>query len=985
MSVLTCLLRIGELVKSAAKSNIDNAHISQPATTAVQIGIVVLLRYWNIKPSAVVGHSSGEIAAAFSAGILDMETCMRIAYHRGALALELKRDFPNLAGGMLAIGASATEAQCLMEKVRDAKVVIACMNGPSLVTASGDRDGILQLQRLAEAEGLFARNLRVEIAYHSHHMENVAGTYRESLGDVKSNLGQEATFYSSTHGKQAGSETLGTAYWVANLTKPVQFTQALHDLCAHEGDAGIDTLIEIGPHSALQAPIQDLLKVNTGWADRFKYLSCLKRGEDASSTILSAVAALVTQGYPVNISHVNLDVSRKVLVDVPSYPWMHKRRYWYESPLSVNHRFKKFPRNDLLGSLVNDVNDLEPRWRNKILLSELPWLRDHKVQSTIVFPFAGYVSIAVQAAYQQASLAGQALTSSTKYNLREVAVHRSLVLTESSDAELSITFKRLREGSRGGLGKWNGFTIYSRTESGAWSEHCRGLITVTTFDALPNVIDGKAALEARASRIKNSIAGMDSVCTTVVDCDLYYSKVSDVGLQFGPSFQGLYAVLAGPDQCIAKYQIPNTAASMPRNFETGHIIHPTALDPCFQSASLALKAADLEFPCIYVPTYVKSMSISHGIPQDPGREFIAYTTARMSESDKESEARYIVTDACSQDNQPVIEINGLISSALPGSERQNPTNTKRDLCFSPQQATCVSLLTTAQYPIVFPPSGQEFEAIEQNRNAERAAFYFAQTALAQLSSHEIQALGGHLKKLYNYLAAKVAQGFEGSIPYQTPDWIRASDVDKAEFLTEVESLSAHGKLVCEIGKNLLAVFQGHVEPLSIMLKDGLLERYYQDSISLHLTNIQCSRWIKELGQQNPQMRILEIGAGTGSATIHVLNALTNEAWAAPRFASLDYTDISTGFFERAKEKFIKWGGLINYRRLDIEHDPIEQGFEPGSYDLVIASEVLHATANMENTMRNVRTLLRTGGKLAIIESTLLTMHNNIVFGTLPGD
>ena len=286
-SVLTCSPRIGELAKPAAKSNIDNAHISQPATTAVQIGIIILLRYWNIKPSAVVGHSSGEIAAAFSAGILDMETCMRIAYHRGELALKLKRDFPHLAGGMLAIGASATEAQRLVEKVRDAKVVIACMNGPSLVTASGDRDGILQLQQLAETEGLFVRNLRVEIAYHSHHMENVAGTYRECLGDVRSNLRQEATFYSSTHGKQASSEALGAAYWVANLTKPVQFTQALHDLCAHEGDAGIDTLIEIGPHSALQAPIQDLLKANTGWADRFKYLSCLKRGEDASSTLLS--------------------------------------------------------------------------------------------------------------------------------------------------------------------------------------------------------------------------------------------------------------------------------------------------------------------------------------------------------------------------------------------------------------------------------------------------------------------------------------------------------------------------------------------------------------------------------------------------------------------------------------------------------------------------------------------------------------------------
>lgn len=106
--------------------------------------------------------------------------------------------------------------------------------------------------------------------------------------------------------------------------------------------------------------------------------------------------------------------------------------------------------------------------------------------------------------------------------------------------------------------------------------------------------------------------------------------------------------------------------------------------------------------------------------------------------------------------------------------------------------------------------------------------------------------------------------------------------------------------------------------------------------------------------------------------------------AAFYFAQTDYTDISPGFFERAKEKFESWGGLVNYRRLDIASDPVEQGFEPGSYDLVIASEVLHATAYMDRTMRNVRTLVKPGGKVVVIETALLTVFHNIVFGKLPG-
>ena len=955
-------------------------------TTAIQIAIVKLLQAWNIKPNAVLGHSSGEIAAAFSAGILDLSTCMRIAYHRGSLALKLKKGFPNLAGGMLAIGASLSETQRLVDNVKNSKVVIACMNGPFLMTVSGDREGIIQVQQMAESEGYFARSLHVDVAYHSHHMDNVAETYRDDLGDVipTTSSGQETTFYSSLHGRHITGKDLTSTYWVANLTNPVQFTQALGDLCAHEKDARIDTLLEIGPHAALQAPIQDLLKANTDWASRFRYLSCLRRQEEARLTLLSAIADLVSRGYPVAISHVNLNESKKVLVDLPSYPWMHKRRHWHESRLSLNHRFRKFARNDLLGVLVDDVNHLEPRWRSKLLLSELPWLRDHRVQSTTVFPFAGYVSIAIQAAYQQAILEGRTVTSSSTYHLREITVHRSLVLSETSEVEISTTLKRQKEGSRGGPSKWSEFTIYSWTESAGWSEHCRGLVTITDDDEQPNVVDGKAALEAKVSRIQDSVAEKEATCKTEVDCDLYYKKIADLGLQFGPNFQGLCAGLAGPDQCIATIEIPNTATSMPRNFESGLIIHPTTLDSCLQSATLALSGVNLQFATLYVPTFVKTMSVSHGISHDPGHELKAYSTARVSQSGKEVGASYIVTDVENKGQQAVIEIDGFISSALSSSDEESRRGSKRGLCYSTQYAMCLDFLTPSQYPAIFSPVAQELQGREQTRMAERAAFYFAQAALAQLSTSDRKRLTGHLRKLHTFLSAKLAQGIESSIPYQRPEWLRASDIEKADFLQAVESSSDHGKLVCAMGKSLLAIFRGEVEPLSVMLKDGLLERFYQSNILLSQTYTQCTRWIKIFGHQKPHMRIIEIGAGTGSATVHILNALSSDDLTTSRFASLDYTDISPGFFERAKEKFERWDGLINYRRLDIASDPVEQGFEPGSYDLLIASEVLHATAHMDSTMRNVRTLVKPGGKVVIIETTLLTMFHNIVFGTLPG-
>ena len=162
---------------------------------------------------------------------------------------------------------------------------------------------------------------------------------------------------------------------------------------------------------------------------------------------------------------------------------MYKRRYWYESRLSLNYRFRKFVRNDLLGVLVDDVNDLESRWRSKLLLSKLSWLRDYRVQSITVFSFAEYVSIAIQAVYQQVIMEGRIVTTSfSKYSLREIIVQRSLVLLEIFEVELSITFKRRKDGSRGGSSKWSEFNIYFWIESAGWSEHCRGLVTIIDDD-----------------------------------------------------------------------------------------------------------------------------------------------------------------------------------------------------------------------------------------------------------------------------------------------------------------------------------------------------------------------------------------------------------------------------------------------------------------------------------------------------------------------
>ena len=895
---------------------------------------------------------------------------------------------------MLAVGTSSQEVGYLLKKVKKGKVIIACINGPSLVTASGDKGGILELQGLAEAEDIFVRRLQVDVAYHSHHMKDVAEAYREKLGHVAPERSQSGVhYYSSLYGQRTDTSVLGTDYWVDNLTNPVLFHQALEALCvqgqAASSNEAVDTLLEIGPHSAMKAPIKDTLKANRDLGNKIKYLTSMSRNQNAGSTLLSTVCELFSAGYPVNLSQINNDfepiIPRKVLGDLPSYPWIHKKRHWHESRLSRNHRFRRFPKNDLLGVLVDDWNEIEPRWRKILRTSEIPWLHHHKVQSSTVFPLAGYISIIIEAASQLAIIRGSLLADTSKYNIREITVLRSLVLNDSTDVELSIVARASAEGTRSNSGTWDQFTIYSWNEEAGWSEHCRGFVSVLDADTKINPVNGQRNLDVQKSDLINFLKARKIACTTSVDCDLYYQEIAKIGLEFGPTFQGLCRGLTGPGQCIGTVVIPDSAKSMPRKSETNFIIHPATLDACLQSASLAIQSGNLEFSALYVPTFVKALSVSHGISKSSGDPLEVHSTAKISRSGREAQASYVVIDPTKPSHEPVIEISGFISSALSGRDEQNEKDTTRGLCYAMNYDKCIDLLSPDQYSAAnFPATGLEPQGRAQTKMAERAAFYIAQAALESLSDSDVEGLEGHFKKLYGFLKRALNQGtHKKDLPFQTSDWLGCSSFEVESFL-KMERLSDDvGRLVCETGKNLAKIFLGQVEPLSVMLNDNLLEGFYRDNVSLTSAYIKCASWIEILGHQNPHMRILEIGAGTGSATVHVLEVLGKRGPTA-RFGHYEYTDISSGFFERARERLNDWGELIGYSKLDIEQDPVLQGFEAESYDLIIASEVLHATTQIQRTMENVRKLIKPGGKLVIVETTTLTMFHNVIFGTLPG-
>ena len=356
----------------------------------MQVALVELLKEWNVRPVAVVGHSSGEIAAAYCAGFISQESAWTIAFQRGRLSDKSKTMFPKLEGAMLAAGNSEDEMRHYLARLTAGRVSVACINSPSSVTVSGDADGIDELCAMLTNDRIFARKLKVEVAYHSHHMQSIAKKYLQSLQHIratKPTSKDNIRMFSSLTGHLVDWTDLGPQYWVDNLTSPVKFSQATRSLVEFSSSGRhrrgpekpfADFFIEIGPHAALKGPLRQILNTYDGKAASVTYCSVLERDSNAATTALTVAGQLFAHGYAVNIAKVNNPqqlISQPLahLVDLPPFPWNHSYRYWHEGRMSTDYRFRKQPRHDLLGAPTCDHNPREPRWRNFLRVNENPW------------------------------------------------------------------------------------------------------------------------------------------------------------------------------------------------------------------------------------------------------------------------------------------------------------------------------------------------------------------------------------------------------------------------------------------------------------------------------------------------------------------------------------------------------------------------------------------------------------------------------------
>ncbi|KAL2145167.1 hypothetical protein VTI28DRAFT_7803 [Corynascus sepedonium] len=968
-----------ELSHPVGSSRVDDAEISQPACTAIQLGLVALLKSWGIEPTTVTGHSSGEIAAAYAAGLLSFRTAIAVSFFRGQAAARLARQqSQSQKGAMLALGIGPEEAAELIEQAtQGAYATVAAINSPKSVTVSGDVAAIENIHKVAEEKGLFARRLKIQMAYHSRHMEEVAAYYLDCIRpycdkDAADQIGvgveetlQGPVFVSSVTGNVPDRSTVDASYWIKNLVRPVRFAEAIEAVLTPppvKGDSGSgstrkaevpNTILEIGPHAALKSPIKQTVELtHPQKVSTFAYLPSLVRGTSANQALLDLAAALFTLGVPLQFGAVNQTSkdNAEVVTGLPGYAWDKSVSYQLE-PRAVHE--KLFPAdayNPLLGRILPSYGGKSRTYRQVFTLDEAPWIRDHVVAGAVIFPMTGYMSCAIEACRRTISSSSPPAAA---FLVREFHVKSRLEIQEDEEVDMITQIRPAAAGTAASSTTAWEFEISAWKEGEGWVVHAHGQIEPEFADMTVETPTLKASLPL-VERTDDLIEH---------DLDYAYSYAGVRATRYGPTFRNSTAFFEGKGFTLLEHRLRDLgyALEAPNPYGSPVTVDPPTIDGFLQGGGPLQVTEDGRRPA-QMPNYISRFRISNKIPSTPGQRFDIVT--RLLHYDVKGGRMSISVAAFARNAEgnvsPIAEWESCAFRSIGSADDELDPTAALPESWRWELLPRFDYLQFDKLSKTLPRGNLTLEEEQHLANMHRVAWYYINKGIRETEGDDRSGYPHHYAQFVKW--AKNNRHGAG-VPAD-------NDNVPQELLDAVRKHDAQGEMLCVIGEKLVPILRGEVEPLSLMLADGLLTRHYEaDQMNAHLSAV-LGELVRNLADLEPNLKVLEIGAGTGGTTLPVLEALARDRDEAT-VLSYTFTDISSGFFENARNKLSnpKFSHRVIYKKLDISQDPLEQGFEADEYDVILAANVLHATEDMGVTMSNVRKLLKPHGKLFLLEAS----------------
>ena len=949
---------IDELARGEDTSRVADADVAHVANLAVQLGLSDLWREWGIVPDAVVGHSSGEMAAACVAGALTREDAVHLAYHRGRLQHRTTG-----TGRMLAAAITPADAERIISGHED-EVALAAINGPNAVTFSGSDAALGRIAEELHAEHRYVRYLPVQIPYHGPQMQVIRDEFQAALRGLRPRPA-DIPIVSIVTGDWIDGRSLGAGYWWQNVRQPVLFAAATDRLA----ERSCEVFVEIGPHPVLAGALTENLASRGGTAS---VLSTLRRGEDESRAMLDTLADLYVQGRDVRWQGVYSTGNHVML---PSYPWQ-RERLWFDDG-AVKAPWSSRPSGIATGHplLGNRLSSPHPTWEAHLDAEDTAYLDAHVVQNVGVYPGAGYLELALAAARQ--------LRPEGPVCIEGVEFHQLLFLGSPRQGVVRTHYQH-----RDGRVEIHGQRV---EDESTWTLHATA----------------RVVREAAATSEPVDLQALRERCDEPFSVDAHYGFFERRGYDFGDAFRTLRQGWLGPNCALATISFP-PGVDLPIG---QHHVHPALLDGALQlfGAVSARTARDGHGDDAFFPVSVRRLTFHHA----PGTTFWAYVAVRHGDGanvdDMEGDA-WLLDD----DGNVALTVEGLRMRVLEDRDADRPSEID-------------DWLYELRWEVA-PLEGAHRDATALVRRAHDVA----STLEASRGPPEATADLARYLDVVDPLLDSVTEGFvlnaleelgwtpagdtmePGAVVAGTLDVVPrhrrlcaalvemvranqtrgrdappATERHEASLLGQLAALAAadphhaaEAELLRRGGTHLIRILRGELDARDVLLDEeglGLLTRFYTDSPAMRRYHELLADAIEAAvgsAEDAASWRVLEIGAGTGAATEAVLPRL-------PPGSTYAFTDISPFFRDAAERRFAAWPS-VRFATLDIEMDPEPQGFDPHSFDLIVAADVLHATKDLDTTLAHVRGLLAEGGLLALMETTRRSRWLNLVFGLLDG-
>lgn len=529
------------------------------------------------------------------------------------------------------------------------------------------------------------------------------------------------------------------------------------------------------------------------------------------------------------------------------------------------------------------------------------------------------------------------------YTIKDVTFQKSLsILPDAEGVEVEFHLRPLGKAFDRDI-SWSEFRLYVY-ENEYWAETCRGSIRLEYNEGTIEVDGGLESAEETRFYKRMLHEGRAS-CSKPGDIQHLYKTFEECGLGFGPTFQTLQnGWYNDKGEAIAHINLQQWLLKANKRHQQPNVIHPTALDGLLQLSFLALsQGGEKNIPSL-VPTHIQKLWVSHtGLNDSSTSIIIAYNKSTF-QGFREAESTVAALDASESKVQILIEGYGKVALGNKGTASAT-TSTPRRLCFNVDQRPDVELLDQKSFVAysqsIFPavPCPLDFF-----RDMKMTMCLFLLKTLEKMSSVDVESLKPHHRRYLRWMRHESEKLHASELSHGDIDWRKYMTDDHYlnDLCDRVERTNKTGKFYVEVGRNLYKILCGEVDPLDLFFSTDLVKDYYREFNKTTNGLNSFLIYLDALAHKRPDIKILEVGAGTGGVAGHILQTLTDygeHESRVPRFSHYAYTDISPSFFEAAQSMFVDFHDRVSFKTLDIEKDPIYQGFEEEAYDMVIADNV----------------------------------------------